>query len=160
MRRRSFLRRESVGPACGRRSARARRPGAAWEEYAYDTDAPAKQAVAQQLLKQGVLDDSSATSAQVLGEFFHAVTRRIPQPMSAADASAAVDRIKVLPVVAIDLQLVERAIETHRRYRISYWDALIVAAAERANCGDMLSEDLNAGQRYHGIVVANPFAAE
>ena len=50
-----------------------------------------------------------------------------------------------------------RAIETLRRYGISYWDALIVAAAERSDCGKLLSEDLKSDQRYHGIVVVNPF---
>ena len=57
------------------------------------------------------------------------------------------------------MQLVERAIETLRRYGISYRDALIVAAAERSDCGKLLSKDLNSDQRYHGIVVVNPFGA-
>ena len=77
--------------------------------------------------------------------------------MTVAEASSAVNSIRALPVVDIDAQLVERAIETLRRYGISYWDALIVAAAERSGCRKLLSEDLNADQRYHGIVVVNPF---
>ena len=126
--------------------------------YAYDAAEPAKQAVAQRLLRQGILEENSVISVQVLGEFFHAVTRRIRRPMTVAEASSAVNSIKALPVVDIDAQLVERAIETLRRYGISYWDALIVAAAERSGCRKLLSEDLNADQRYHGIVVVNPFA--
>ena len=59
--------------------------------------------------------------------------------------------------VDIDAQLVERAIETLRRYGISYWDALIVAAAEHSGCRKLLSEDLNSDQLYHGIVVVDPF---
>ena len=78
--------------------------------------------------------------------------------MTVAEASSAVNSIKALPVVEIDAQLVERAIETLRRYGISYWDALIVAAAERSGCRKLLSEDLNPDQGYHGIVVVNPFA--
>ncbi len=42
---------------------------------------------------------------------------------------------------------------------MAYRDALIVAAAERAGCVEVLSEDLDAGQRYGGVVVANPFTA-
>ena len=61
-------------------------------------------------------------------------------------------------MVEIDRQLVERAIATRKRYGIAYWDALIVAAAERAGCVEVLSEDLNAGQRYGGVVVSRPFA--
>ena len=125
--------------------------------YAYDAAEPAKQAVAQRLLKHGILEEDSVISVQVLGEFFNAVTRRIRHPMTVAEATSAIDSIKVLPVVDLDAQLVERAIETLRRYGISYWDALIIAAAERSGCKKLLTEDLNPGQRYHGIVVVNPF---
>ena len=125
--------------------------------YAYDAAEPAKQAVAQRLLKHGILEENSVISVQVLGEFFNAVTRRIRHPMTVAEASSAIDSIKALPVVDLDAQLVERAIETLRRYRISYWDALIIAAAERSGCKTLVSEDLNPDQRYNGIVVVNPF---
>lgn len=127
--------------------------------YAYDSADPAKQAEAQRILREGTVRDALAVSAQVLGEFFTVVTRRIPTPMTADRAAAAIDALKPVPVVEIDRQLVERAIETHRRYEIAYWDALIIAAAERAGCVEVLSEDLNAGQRYGGVVVTNPFTA-
>lgn len=126
--------------------------------YAYDASEPAKQAVAQRILRQGILAESSVISVQVLGEFFNAVTRRIRHPMTVAEASSAVSSIKALSVVDIDAHLVERAIETLRRHGISCWDALIVAAAERAGCRKLLSEALNPDRRYHGIVVENPFA--
>ena len=126
--------------------------------YAYDSAVPAKNAQAQRILRDGVVDDNLAVSAQVLGEFFTVATRRIQEPLTADDAAAAIDALKPIPVVEIDRQLVERAIETHKRYGIVYWDALIVAAAERAGCVEVLSEDLNAGQRYGSVVVSNPFA--
>jgi len=56
--------------------------------------------------------------------------------------------------------MVNRAIETHKRYQISYWDSLIVSAAERAGCTMIYSEDLNDGQIYHNIQVRNPFNIE
>ena len=65
--------------------------------------------------------------------------------------------MSILPVQEIDLALVNRAIDTHKTYQISYWDALIVSAAERANCTLILSEDLGDGQAYHDIMVRNPF---
>ena len=126
--------------------------------YAYDKHSETKQAGALRLLRAGMLNDALAVSAQVLGEFIAVVTRRIPTPLTADEAAAAIDALKPVPVVEIDRQLVERAIETHKRYGIAYWDALIVAAAERAGCVEVLSEDLNAGQRYGGVVVSNPFA--
>ena len=68
-----------------------------------------------------------------------------------------VDSISVLMVQDIDLAMVKRAIETHKKYGITYWDALIVSAAERADCESILSEDLNEGQAYHEVRVRNPF---
>ena len=127
--------------------------------YAYDTHSETKQAGALRLLRDGILNDALAVSAQVLGEFFTVVTRRIPTPMTVDGAAAAIDTLKPIPVVEIDRQLVERAIETHKRYEIAYWDALIIAAAERAGCVEVLTEDLNDGQRYLDIVVSNPFTA-
>ncbi len=125
--------------------------------YAYDSADPAKQAEAQRILREGTVRDALVVSAQVLGEFFTVVTRRIPTPMTADRAAVAIDALKPIPVVEIDRQLVERAIETHKRYEIAYWDALIIAAAERAGCVEVLTEDLNDGQRYLDIVVSNPF---
>jgi len=48
--------------------------------------------------------------------------------------------------------MVNRAIDTHKTYQISYWDALIFSASERAGCTSILSEDLSDGQTYHNIV--------
>lgn len=54
--------------------------------------------------------------------------------------------------------MVHRATEVHGKYGLHLYDGLILAAAERANAERVLSEDLNAGQRYLGILVENPFA--
>jgi len=127
--------------------------------YAYDTDSPAKQDVARTLLREGLRSGNAAVSAQVLGEFFVTVTRRIPDPLTVDAAQEAVAALQGLPVVDLDGPMVDRAIDTLRQYQISYWDALILAAAERAECEAVLSEDLSADQRYHGLRVDNPFAA-
>jgi predicted nucleic acid-binding protein len=50
-----------------------------------------------------------------------------------------------------------RAVEAHAAYGVRFYDGMIVAAAERGGCQKILSEDLNAGQKYFGIVVENPF---
>ena len=99
-------------------------------------------------------------SVQVLGEFFNVVTRQIPQPMTSDEAQEIIAIVSYLPVQEIDLIMVNRAIDTHKRYQISYWDALIVSAAERAGCTLILSEDLSGDQTYHNIAVHNPFTEE
>ncbi len=56
-----------------------------------------------------------------------------------------------------DAGLLESGWRLQDRYRLSYWDALIVAAAKAAACGYLLTEDLQAGQKLDGIEVVNPF---
>jgi predicted nucleic acid-binding protein len=125
--------------------------------YAYDDRDHAKRVRARDLLAGAMESETGAVSAQVLGEFFNTVTRRIPDALSDQEAEGVIAQVAILPVVELDLSLVQRAIGTCRRYQISYWDALIVAAAERAGCSRIISEDLNPGQLYNGIPVVNPF---
>lgn len=125
--------------------------------YAVDRSEPEKQFQARRLLNSAIENETGTLSVQVLGEFFSVVTRRIPNPLSVEEAEEAIHRVAALPVVELDWALVRRAIDTHKDYGISYWDSLIVAAAEKAGCTRIISEDLNSGQSYHGIAVLDPF---
>ena len=53
--------------------------------------------------------------------------------------------------------MVCHAIAIHRQHGITYWNALIVTAAHRAECTQVFTEDINAGQPYSGVTVVNPF---
>lgn len=123
--------------------------------YAYDSASPVKQDHARQIIRNGIAEENAVLSAQVLGEFFTVVTSRITVPLSAEEAEGVIDLLSALPVVEIDLRLVRRATGIHRLYGINYWDSLIVAAAQRAGCTQILTEDLNTGQSYQGIVAVN-----
>ena len=125
--------------------------------YAYDSHEPARQQQAQSVILEGIRCQNAAVSSQVFGEFFTVVTRKIKQPLTASEAQEVIGDLSILDVIDIDLNLVNRAIDTHRQSQISYWDSLIIAAAERASCESLLSEDMNAGQCYNGVVVINPF---
>ena len=127
--------------------------------YSYDRSEPDKRSRAQELIAGLSQNGNGVLSVQVLGEFFSIVTRRIPNPLSIQEAEAAVALFGSLPVLDIDMAMVRRAIATHSRYGTTYWDSLIIAAAERAGCSSILSEDLNTGQSYHGILAVNPFLA-
>ena len=125
--------------------------------YAYDESESEKQTTAQALLTRGIEREEAVLSTQVLSEFFVVVTRRIKAPLSANQAEQVIDLLSILPVVEVDLKLVKRAVSVHGELQISYWDSLIVSAAERAGCTKIQSEDLNAGQVYLGARVENPF---
>ena len=127
--------------------------------YAYDRGAEsAKRDRARDLLREAIREEGYVISPQVIGEFFVNVTRKFQEPLSAEAALRVVRMLNRLDVVETDGALGIRAIEVHLRYGSSYWDGLIVAAAERGRCARVYSEDLAPGQEYFGVQVVNPFA--
>lgn len=124
--------------------------------YAVDDDEPVKQARARQVLEPAP-DKDLVVSAQVLGEFYVTVRRKFAETLSEVDAVALVERLRRLPVVPIDGDLVSTAISHAAEWRVSYWDALIIAAAEVAGCDVVLSEDLAHGRTYGSVRVKDPF---
>lgn len=100
-----------------------------------------------------------AVSAQVLQEFYVTVTRKLEAPLSSDRAMEWVEQWEAFPCIAIDAALVKIAAERSERYRISYWDGAVIAAAESAGATIVYSEDLNDGQRYGDVTVINPFRA-
>ena len=125
--------------------------------YAYDLHEPKKNELARQILKDGISDGNVVLSAQVLGEFFVVATKKIKEKMTAEQALDIIKTLDVINVVDIDYYLVISAINIQRKYKLSYWDSLILAAAERAECDILLTEDLNNSQTYNGVAVRNPF---
>jgi predicted nucleic acid-binding protein len=99
-----------------------------------------------------------ALSAQVLGEFYVTVTRKLARPVAETEAAELLRWLELLPVVAIDAALVRHGAEISRSAQLSYWDGLVIAAAVRADCRRLLSEDLNDGQVIATVRVENPFA--
>jgi predicted nucleic acid-binding protein len=127
--------------------------------YAVDGADPAKQARARAILEPAT-GAVIVASAQVLGEFYTTVTRKLGRPVEPADAARMVDRMRRLPIVEIDADRVAAAIDGSRSWQLSYWDSLIVVAAQAAGCGRLLTEDLAAGTTYGGVRVENPFAPD
>lgn len=126
--------------------------------YAYDASAGDKQTTAQQVLREAAAAGEGVISVQVLGEFFHAtVTRK--NLLTVDKARIALAALRHLEVVGIDEKAVDQALDFHERFQLRYWDALIVATAKLNGCVSVLSEDLNDGQDYDGVIVVNPFKA-
>jgi predicted nucleic acid-binding protein len=97
------------------------------------------------------------TSFQVLQEFFVNVTQKAMS--SREDARAEVRDLLAWNPVPVNAVTLEHGWKIQDRYKLSFWDALIVAAAKQALCGYLLTEDLQAGQNIEGIVVIDPFRA-
>jgi predicted nucleic acid-binding protein len=127
--------------------------------YAYDTSDLSKQAKARDLIRAGLSSANAYVSAQVLGELYVVLTRRIARPMPSAEAIEVVRVAGKLEVVEIGVVAVSLALHYLARGGISYWDALIVAAARLAGCVSVLTEDLKDGQVFDSVTVVNPFVA-
>lgn len=124
--------------------------------YAYDVSNPEKQRTARELLRSGVTG-RFVISTQVLAEFATALLLKISPPASADRVMEGLDALASLRLIIPDGDLVRRAVEARVSYGLHVYDGMIVAAAERAGCKRIWSEDLNAGQKYFGVTVANPF---
>lgn len=124
--------------------------------YAHDVDAGRKREIAKGLLRDLWLTRTGVLSLQVLHEFYVNVTRKIGTPLSKAEARGVV--ATYIPwCVEPQVGDVSEAFRIEDEAGISFWDALIVAAAARSGATRVLSEDLNQGQLISGVTVVNPF---
>jgi len=96
-------------------------------------------------------------STQVLHEFYVNARRKFPSAVSAGDARAEVRRYQHWQPWTIDQPTVEIAWAVESRYRLPYWDALMVAAAQQQGCVALLTEDLPHDQVIDGVTILNPF---
>jgi predicted nucleic acid-binding protein len=125
--------------------------------YANDARDRAKQERAQELTAAAMREGTGTISTQVLQEYAVAAHKRLHQ-----DPDAILQQLlllETLEVVQVTPAVIRRALELQWRYRIDFWDANILAAAEKARCAVLLSEDLNPGQLYATVRVENPFAS-
>ncbi len=124
--------------------------------YAYDISDPKKQRIAQDLV-EGAISGTSVVSTQVLAEFAATLLHRLSPAASPDDVITILDALGPIRLVSPDAELVRRAVQAHAAYGLHFHDGMIVAAAERAGCERIWSEDLNPGPKYFKATVTNPF---
>ena len=93
----------------------------------------------------------------MLAEFYVNALKKPKVPLKPSEAAAWVDKLSVVPVVPIDADVVREAIRHSHRYMIKYWDAALIAAAERLDAPIVYTEDLSHDQLYGSVRVVNPF---
>ncbi len=123
--------------------------------YANDARDPDKQARAIDVVSDAIRTSNGVVSTQVLQEY--AVVAAVKLKQAEEAILRQLITLETLEVVAVSPALIRRAVGMSGRYRISHWDACILATAEAAHCPLLLSEDLNAGQLYAATRVENPF---
>jgi predicted nucleic acid-binding protein len=124
--------------------------------YAYAPADARKQKIAQGIVGKA-LSGEGVASSQVMAEFAAALLHKVARPMRPQEVLIALDALGPMRLIHPDHEMVRRAVEARAAYGIHFYDGMIVAAAERGWCRRILSEDLNAGQKYFQIPVENPF---
>jgi predicted nucleic acid-binding protein len=124
--------------------------------YALDTRDPAKQAQAAALLDRLWATGLGRVSWQVLHEFYINATGKLR--LDSRLARAAVASLSQWQPVETTLGLLQEAWNWCDHARVAYWDALILAAANRSGAAILYSEDFQHGRAYGGCRAFNPFA--
>jgi predicted nucleic acid-binding protein len=115
--------------------------------YTQRTDAPEKTRVAENALAHF----DAVVSTQVLNELCNIFTKKYPKPL--ADMERLLDSIAdTLSIVTITSPLIRQALRIHHRYFVSYFDALMVAAALHTGCTYLFSEDMQDGLVIEGTL--------
>ena len=122
--------------------------------YSLDQFDPVKQKKCRSLLKTLVGDFQGVISTQVMQEFYVTTVKKLgADPLLIKDILHAYGRFET---VIITPDTIKEAIDCSIINRLSFWDSLIVVAAESAQCEKLWSEDLNDGQVIRGVQVENP----
>lgn len=105
-----------------------------------------------------IIRNSPVISTQVINETVSVLTRKHKFLLSEAHEIAE-SLLDLCEVVAVDTSTLRKAIDLAKRYSLSHWDSLIVAAALLANCEKLYSEDMQHGQVFDDqLTVVNPFS--
>jgi predicted nucleic acid-binding protein len=122
--------------------------------YSLDQSEPAKREKCRGLIKLAAGENSGVISTQVMQEFYVAATAKLgADPLLVKDIIRSLERFET---VIVSPELIKEAIDCSIINRLSFWDALIVVAAESANCEALWTEDLNHGQIIRGVRIENP----
>ena len=125
--------------------------------YAHDRREIRKSQSARALLDQLWLEKRGVLSTQVLQEFCVNARRKFVKPMELKEVHGVMQVYQQWQVVINTPESILRALAVEEQYQLSFWDAMIVQAAESANCEILYSEDFAHGREYEGVRVVNPF---
>ena len=117
-----------------------------------------KAEVANELIEQGIATRTACISFQVIQECVNTAIRKAEIRLTEEEMRRYLeDVLEPLYRVQPSVRLYRQALDIHHRYRIGFYDSLIVAAAMEAGCSVLYSEDLQHGQSLGGVTVVDPF---
>ncbi|MEN8132405.1 MAG: PIN domain-containing protein, partial [Pseudomonadota bacterium] len=118
----------------------------------------AKAAIANRIIRAGIETGNACISFQVVQECLNTIIRKAQICLTKEQADSYLDA-SLSPLLRIypSISLYKRSLDIQSRYKISYYDSLIVAAVLEAGCKTLYSEDLQHGLRIEGVTIENPF---
>jgi predicted nucleic acid-binding protein len=125
-----------------------------------DVSEPQKQEQAMAWMAHLWSTKTGNLSYQVLQEFYMTVTAKLQPGLDPENARKDVCSLLVWHPIVVDDRVLKNAWLMQDRFQISWWDALIVSAAQMADCRYLLTEDLQESQEFGNLQVINPFHAE
>ena len=127
--------------------------------YSFDSEDTLKQRIARNLINDALRTGNGIISSQVVQEFLHVALQKFAEPLSVQDAKTYLDTV-LIPLCEIypDPEFYKQGMDIHMTTNYSFYDSLILAAAQRGNCRVLYSADLQAGQTVGPVTILNPFA--
>ena len=127
--------------------------------YLFDETDDRKRGMAERIVEAGLQANSASISYQVVQETLNVITGpKLATPMSVEDAGSFMEEV-LAPLwrVSPSPALYQKALDVRSRYRYSFYDSLIIAAALEAGCTRLYSEDMQHGQKIERLTIQNPF---
>jgi predicted nucleic acid-binding protein len=126
--------------------------------YSIDRRDPVKEQKAAKLIRDNLGSLKGVVSFQVVKEFFNVASKRLVAPMTIESCQLYLERV-FIPLLRVhsSAALYGEALAFQGRYRLSWYDSLIVCAALHAECTILYSEDMQHGQRFGALQIQNPF---
>jgi predicted nucleic acid-binding protein len=122
--------------------------------YSLDQADPIKRNRSRELLRRLASENNAVLSTQVLQEFYVAGSSKLgADPLILKDIIRSLERFET---VLVTPALIKEGIDCAIINRVSFWDAMIIVAAESAHCELLWTEDLNNGQIIRGVRIENP----
>ncbi len=125
--------------------------------YAHDRTTGAKHEQARALVEELWSSGSGVLSTQVLQELCVNLRRKLSHPLPVEETRRLIQDYSVWDIVTNTAESILQALTIELRYKISFWDALILQAAGSSGARVLYSEDLAEGQTYSSVRVVNPF---
>ena len=123
--------------------------------YANDGGAGAKHVKAKDLVERLIEEGAGALSIQVLAEFYSVATRKLSR--TSAEAEAVIRDLGGWTIHRPAHADLLKAAQLHRRYKLTWWDALILNSAIELGCSVLWTENFSDGRRFGPVTVRNPF---